>query len=145
LLCSYQTPTDALESARDGDNVLVDMTVGDIYGRGYDQMGLPHNLIASSCAKLREKRADEADPASIAKSLLILFCFNMTQISYMQAVVEGIDRIAVVGDAMHTTYANELAQYCIDFWSANKIKLIQSDYGAYFGSFGALLRQLDRA
>lgn len=143
LLCTFSTPTEALESALIGNNVNVDMTVGDIYGRSYDELGLPHNLIASSCAKLRDKRREDMDEPSVVKSLLLLFLFNMTQISYMQSLVEEVDRVVLVGDTMHNQYANQLAQYCIDYWSQGKIKFIQSDFGAYFGCFGALLKQLE--
>jgi pantothenate kinase len=59
------------------------MSVGDIYGGDYDAFGLDQNLIASSCAKLRN--GAEHQDADIARSVLTMFCFNLTQIVYLTA------------------------------------------------------------
>ena len=37
-----------------GDNLKVDLTVGDIYGRGYDKLGFPKDLLASSLGKVKD-------------------------------------------------------------------------------------------
>ncbi|GMM29730.1 pantothenate kinase [Martiniozyma asiatica (nom. inval.)] len=48
-----------LEMASSGDNENVDLLVGDIYGIGYDKIGLKSNHIASSMGKVFKKVFDE--------------------------------------------------------------------------------------
>ena len=54
----YNDPTEAIIAANNGDSSNIDMSVGDIYGGGYDKLGLPSQMIASSFGKLQYKKDD---------------------------------------------------------------------------------------
>lgn len=140
MTCNYEDPVEALQDALNGDHSLVDMTVKDIYGGAYQVLGLPADVIASSCAKLRETSHTNHNPADVAKSVLLLFLFNSTQLAYMQAQVEGIQNVVVIGNALHLPSLNMLAEVCMQFWSKGSLKLIHSEYGAYLAAFGSLLK-----
>lgn len=47
IMCGCETFEEAIELASRGDNKNVDKLVKDIYGSGYDQMGLPGDVIAA--------------------------------------------------------------------------------------------------
>jgi hypothetical protein len=56
LLTRCKTFDEVLDLAETGDATSVDMTVGDIYGRGYDKFHLGSSVIASSFGKLAMKQ-----------------------------------------------------------------------------------------
>lgn len=46
-MCGCETFEEAIDLASRGDNKNVDKLVKDIYGTGYDQMGLPGDIVAA--------------------------------------------------------------------------------------------------
>jgi len=62
LLTGARNFEDMLKLAEKGDNATVDLLVGDIYGAGYNKIGLKSTHIASSFGKVYKlKRAAETD------------------------------------------------------------------------------------
>ncbi|CAG9311077.1 unnamed protein product [Blepharisma stoltei] len=137
LCTNYKTPEEAIEEAALGDNGQADLTVGDIYGGDYSNIGLGADIIASSCAKLTTKIANQRD---LARSLLVMFAYNLTLIAYMVSKVEMIENIVVIGNAVSPPLFMHKAQESVNFWSRGSGKLIFSEYGAYMGALGALLQ-----
>ena len=83
-----------LALADKGDNSTVDMLVGDIYGQGYEKIGLKSSTIASSFGKVFRKGEDERQGESedeeekkefkaedISRSLLYAISNNIGQIA----------------------------------------------------------------
>ena len=54
------------------------MSVGDIYGGGYSQIGLPAFLIASSFGKLKDFTPEEI--ANVSKNVSYKYCYCFSQI-----------------------------------------------------------------
>lgn len=77
----YSDPTKMSMDAISGDSSKVDMSVADIYGGGYDDIGLPGDLLASSFGKLKD--LNEGDIGSkvtggdITKSLITMVVANV--------------------------------------------------------------------
>lgn len=140
----YNSPEEATIAALEGDNTEIDMTVGDIYGGSYTAFGLDSKLLASSCAKMRNKNPEEVPSQNIARAILNLFSWNVTQIAYMHALAEGLNRIVLIENVICIPQFMQLSQMCIDYWSRNTMKLIFTDYSAEFGALGALLRAKER-
>lgn len=97
-----------LQLADKGDNSSVDMLVGDIYGAGYEKIGLKSSTIASSFGKVfRQGQKDSTSGAApegedkkasfkaedISRSLLYAISNNIGQIAYMNAEKHNLDRI----------------------------------------------------
>jgi type II pantothenate kinase len=100
LLTDFKYPEEALREASGGDNSNIDMSVGDIYGGTYANIGLSSHVIASSFGKVRSKRKDELKrikDCDISRSLLSIIAGNMLQIGYMQATLENLSNIIVMG------------------------------------------------
>lgn len=88
ILCA-----DMLALADKGDNSSVDMLVGDIYGQGYEKIGLKSSTIASSFGKVFRQGDGEEDEAAeeekkkqfkaedISRSLLYAISNNIGQIA----------------------------------------------------------------
>ncbi|KAK7205077.1 type II pantothenate kinase [Myxozyma melibiosi] len=68
LLTGAKSFDDMLLMASKGDNSNVDMLVGDIYGTGYDRIGLKSSTIASSFGKVFKKRLQSTDGVEISDS-----------------------------------------------------------------------------
>ena len=61
LLTGADTYDDMLALSEKGDNANIDMLVKDIYGQGYEKIGLPGNIVASSFGKVwKRKRQGES-------------------------------------------------------------------------------------
>jgi len=100
LLTDYKYPEEALRGAGSGDNSTIDMSVGDIYGGSYSNIGLSSHIIASSFCKARGKRKDELKrirDCDISRSLLTIIAGNMLQIGYMLATLENLSNIILMG------------------------------------------------
>lgn len=100
LLTEYKYPDEALDDASKGDNSNIDMSVGDIYGGGYSDVGLAPHIIASSFNKARGKRKDDLGKikdCDISRSLLTLVAGNMLQIAYLHATLENLSTMVIIG------------------------------------------------
>jgi len=72
-----------LELSERGDNSMVDMLVGDIYGQDYSRLGLKSTMIASSFGKVFKKGGGKRQFSAedISKSLLYAISNNIGQIA----------------------------------------------------------------
>lgn len=76
--------------AEKGDHRKCDTLVSDIYGGGYECMGLSADLIAGSFGKCNPRKASVNSPtgADIAKSLLLMISNNIGQVCHLFGVLE---------------------------------------------------------
>ncbi|ODV97977.1 hypothetical protein PACTADRAFT_47803 [Pachysolen tannophilus NRRL Y-2460] len=157
-----------LEMALKGDNENVDLLVGDIYGKGYNKIGLKSNHIASSFGKAFKKIQDENidenedengndiddkdaerlrrikkfKESDISRSLLYAISNNIGQISYLQAQRYNLKKIYFAGSYIrgHPQTIHTLS-YAINFWSNGKQKAYFLKHESYLGSMGAFLKK----
>ncbi|KAH3669008.1 hypothetical protein OGAPHI_002763 [Ogataea philodendri] len=149
-----------LEMASKGNNEDVDLLVGDIYGKGYNKIGLKSNHIASSMGKVFKKvfrKTGQSESASsdnrlerlqnfnqqdIARSLLYAVSNNIGQISYLQAQRYGLDKIYFAGSYIRNHYQTiRTLSYAINFWSEGSKKAYFLKHEGYLGSMGAFLKK----
>lgn len=98
LLAGYENCMEALDEGMKGDYRVVDMTVGDIYGGGCADLGLPEDLLASSMGKAQYiKNKDKVEPRDLAKSIMAMFCINIALMTNLVADSEGIKTVIVQG------------------------------------------------
>lgn len=99
LLCDCESFDDAIELATKGDNKEVDKLVRDIYGKGYDSVGLPEDTVAASFGKVCTMKAEgkEVKKEDLARSALVTTANNIGSIALNAAKQHGIDRIVFVG------------------------------------------------
>lgn len=101
LVCHCDTFEEAIELAAKGDNANVDKLVKDIYGSGYESMGLPGDIVAASFGKVCSKEAREkVKPEDLARSALVTTCNNIGSIALNAANNHGVDRIVFVGKTL---------------------------------------------
>jgi hypothetical protein len=100
LVTRCKTFDEVLDLAEMGDASLVDMTVGDIYGGGYDKFHLSPSVIASSFGKLvmKEEAADGIREEDMARSLLMMITSNIGQVAYLNATIHKATHIYFVGN-----------------------------------------------
>ena len=137
LMTSFKTPEEALIASMQGDNSLIDMSVGDIYGSDYGGVGLRKDMVASSCAKLRF--ADEVDEHGLAKSLFGMFILNITQIACFISMAEEVDKVLVTGNMITVPVLMESAQACMNFWSRGTRQMLFNEYSFFMGALGELI------
>jgi len=126
-----------IKVAFDGDSNLVDMTVGDIYGKGY--LGLQSSMIASSFGKLITKSREEVQDKDLLRSLAVMITVNITQISALTAKSEGLPRIIMVGYQYSIPHFLKWMQIMVKYWSQGSVKLTFSKHAPYLGVIGTLL------
>ncbi|XP_057251367.1 pantothenate kinase 1 isoform X2 [Beta vulgaris subsp. vulgaris] len=100
LLTKCQSFDDLLELSHQGNNRVIDMLVGDIYGGSdYSKIGLSATTIASSFGKAisEKKELEDYKPEDVARSLLRLISNNIGQIAYLNALRYGLKRIIFGG------------------------------------------------
>lgn len=146
LLTKARGFDELLQLAEKGEPKNVDLLVQDIYGSGYEKIGLPGDLIASSFGKAaRTKNQGPAHDAvseeDIAKSLLIMISNDIGQIAYLQSQVHGVNKIIFGGffirgqkTTMHTI------TYAINYWSKGKTTALFLRHEGYLGAVGAYLK-----
>lgn len=159
ILTDCKTFDEMLEMAAHGNNENVDLLVGDIYGSGYNSIGLKANHIASSMGKVykrvfedvkganqsRSERLDKFQQQDIARSLLYAISNNIGQIAYLQAQRYNLKKIYFAGSYIRNHYQTiRTLSYAIDFWSNNTKKAYFLRHEGYLGSMGAfLMRRAD--
>lgn len=91
LLTRCKTFDEVLDLAETGDGTAVDMTVGDIYGRGYDKFHLGSSVVASSFGKLAMKPEPGAGirEEDMARALLMMITGNIGQVRVCAWYGEG--------------------------------------------------------
>lgn len=100
LLTRCKTFDEVLDLADLGDATSVDMTVGDIYGRGYDKFHLGSSVVASSFGKLAMKQepGEGIREEDMARALLMMITGNIAQVAYLNAVIYRATHIYFVGN-----------------------------------------------
>ncbi|KAI1731921.1 fumble domain-containing protein [Ditylenchus destructor] len=137
LLCGCETFEEAIELATKGDNKNIDKLVRDIYGSGYDSIGLPEDIVAASFGKITNasERA-KARKEDLARSALVTTTNNIGSIALNAAKQYGnflrVNPIA----------AKQLA-YAMDFWSQGQKKALFLVREGYFGAVGCLDKLVD--
>lgn len=172
LITGAKTYDQMLTWAQNGDNTNIDMLVGDIYGTGYNKIGLKSSSIASSFAKAFQHRKPSLSSSTnlnetdhqlltsteeiqkrnksfknedICKSLLYAISNNIGQIAYLQANIHNVKTIYFGGSYIrgHLTTMNTLS-YAINFWSEGSKQAFFLKHEGYLGAMGALLNGLDK-
>lgn len=142
LLTNCKSFDEVLDLAEIGDANLVDMTVGDIYGSGYDKFHLSPTVIASSFGKLATKQdaGDGLREEDMARALLMMITGNIGQVAYLNAVIHRATHIYFVGNFLrHNKISCRRLAYAIDYWSAGKMEALFLEHEGYFGAMGAFL------
>ncbi len=142
LLTGCKTFDEVLDLAEIGDANVVDMSVGDIYGRGYDKFHLSSSVIASSFGKLatRQDPGEGIREEDMARALLMMITGNIGQVAYLNAVIHRATHIYFVGNFLrHNKISCRRLAYAIDYWSGGKMEALFLEHEGYFGSLGAFL------
>ncbi|CEF64089.1 Fumble [Strongyloides ratti] len=145
LLCDCDTFEEAIDLASKGDHKNVDKLVSDIYGKGYDAVGLPGDTVAASFGKIvnKEQRI-KAKKEDLAHAALVTTTNNIGSIGLNVAIRYDITRIVFVGNFLRVNEiaARRLAS-AMDFWSGGTIKALFLKHEGYFGAVGCLDKLVD--
>lgn len=137
LACGYDEPEIAVRDAIKGNNELIDLSVGDIYGKSYDAFNLDSALIASSFGKLKYiKDMTHVDKQDISRSLMTLLCVTSSQITANLAYQSGVDKVIILGNPFECLEFMQMIQMAINYFSKEKIKVYFSDYAPYINLIG---------
>ncbi|KAH9616555.1 hypothetical protein KSS87_020714 [Heliosperma pusillum] len=141
LLTKCQSFDELLELSHQGNNRVIDMLVGDIYGGSdYAKIGLSATAIASSFGKpiSENKELEDYKPEDIARSLLRLISNNIGQIAYLNAVLYGLKRIIFGGFFIRShEYTMDTISVAVQFWSQGKAKAMFLRHEGFLGALGA--------
>uniref|UniRef100_F1KZL9 pantothenate kinase n=1 Tax=Ascaris suum TaxID=6253 RepID=F1KZL9_ASCSU len=145
VMCGCETFEEAIELASRGDNRNVDKLVKDIYGTGYDQIGLPGDIVAASFGKVcSAKERDKIRKEDLARSALVTTTNNIGSIAFNGAKAYGIDRIVFVGNFLRVNpIAARLLSNAMTFWSKGTKKALFLVHEGYFGAVGCLDKLVD--
>ncbi|XP_054824165.1 pantothenate kinase 1-like isoform X1 [Prosopis cineraria] len=143
LLTKCKSFDDLLELSYRGNNRVIDMLVGDIYGgMDYSKIGLSSTTIASSFGKVISDNKDLEDykPEDIARSLLRMISNNIGQISYLNALRFGLKRIFFAGFFIrnHPSTMDTLS-VAVNFWSKGEAKAMFLQHEGFLGAMGAFM------
>jgi pantothenate kinase len=139
LTCDYTDPEEAVKDAIKGNNELIDLSVGDIYGGSYEQFGLSSSLIASSFGKLKYvKDINEVKKEDISRSLLTLLCVTTSQMTAMLAKQQKINKLIVLGNPFESLEFFQMIQMATNYYSQDTVKSYFSDYSPYINLIGML-------
>eukprot|EP00914_Ancora_sagittata_P022001 GHVO01043788.1.p1 GENE.GHVO01043788.1~~GHVO01043788.1.p1 ORF type:complete len:497 (+),score=48.11 GHVO01043788.1:81-1571(+) len=76
----------------------------------------------------------------VARSLLTMMSFNISQLAYFQSVIHNCQRIAFVGYYLEMPGHLASIQHCIDFWSHGECRTSFFRLAPGLAAFGAALR-----
>ncbi|KAK0396863.1 hypothetical protein QR680_001889 [Steinernema hermaphroditum] len=140
LLCGCDSFEEAVMLASHGNNRNIDKLVKDIYGRAYDNVGLPEDTVAASFGKICSNEAREnATREDLAHSALVTTTNNIGSVALNAANHCKIDRIVFVGNFLRVNpIAARLLSKAMDFWSQGTKKALFLQHEGYFGAVGCL-------
>jgi pantothenate kinase len=139
LTCGYDDPEIAVKDAIKGNNELIDLSVGDIYGGTYQQFSLVSSLIASSFGKLKYiNDISQVNKADISRSLITLMCVSLAQITAFLAKDSGVDKVIIVGNPFECLEFMQMVQMGVNYYSEEKIKVYFSEWSPYINLIGML-------
>ncbi|XP_011622021.2 pantothenate kinase 2 isoform X2 [Amborella trichopoda] len=143
LLTKCKSFDEILELSQRGDNSAVDMLVGDIYGgMDYSKIGLSASTIASSFGKVISESKDlsEYRPEDISLSLLRMISYNIGQISYLNALRYGLNRIFFGGFFIRGhAYTMDTISFAVHFWSKGEAQAMFLRHEGFLGALGAFM------
>lgn len=92
LLTRYTSFDESMEAARNGVVTRVNLSVGDIYGGDYTDVGLPANITAAFFGKAirSEDPRKDIEDADIAKALIQMIAQNVTHVAFLLAQARGV-------------------------------------------------------
>ena len=145
LTGNYEDPELALKEAIEGDNQLIDLSVGDIYGGDYGGASLCSDLIASSFSKVSKVGdINKIDKKDVGKALLIFYGVTYAQVAAMVSGEEKIEKNIISGDSFNSLELMQMIESCQDAFTGGKIKAVFNDYSNYFEIIGMIV-ELEKA
>lgn len=143
LLTKCKSFDELLEMSHNGNNRVIDMLVGDIYGgMDYTKIGLTSTAIASSFGKAvsENKELEDYSPEDISRSLLRMISNNVGQISYLNALRFGLKRIFFGGFFIRGhAYTVDTISVAVHFWSNGEAKAMFLKHEGFLGALGAFM------
>ncbi|CAK7332669.1 unnamed protein product [Dovyalis caffra] len=143
LLTKCQSFDELLELSHQGNNRVIDMLVGDIYGgMDYSKIGLSSTAIASSFGRTisNNKELQDYKPEDISRSLLRMISNNIGQISYLNALRFGLKRIFFGGFFIRGhSYTLDTISVAVHFWSKGEAKAMFLRHEGFLGALGAFM------
>ncbi|XP_030961050.1 pantothenate kinase 1 isoform X2 [Quercus lobata] len=143
LLTKCKSFDELLQISHQGNNRVIDMLVGDIYGgTDYSKVGLSSTTIASSFGKTISDKKELQDyrPEDIARSLLRMISNNIGQIAYLNALRFGLKRIFFGGFFIRGhAYTMDTIAVAVDFWSKGEAKAMFLRHEGFLGALGAFM------
>ncbi|XP_020696808.1 pantothenate kinase 1 [Dendrobium catenatum] len=139
LLTGCTSYDDFLDLSQRGDNLTVDLTVGDIYGEhGYPKIGLPATTTASSFGKVTSNKLSDYRAEDFAAALLNAFTYNIGQISYFVAKLSGLKRIFFRGAYIcgHAKTMDKISR-ALKYWSKGEVQTTFLCHEGFMGTLGA--------
>lgn len=106
------------------------MTVGDIYGRNYND--LPSDIPAAFMSKDDGSTAEDRIAA-----LNQMLCVNIAHIATLNAKLHGLKRIIFSGGFI-TQYSEKELAFGVDYYSNQQIECIFMQHDLVLGSIGAM-------
>ncbi|KAL8121264.1 pantothenate kinase 1 isoform X2 [Apium graveolens] len=141
LLTNCKSFDELLKLSQEGNNRVIDMLVGDIYGGlDYSKIGLSSTTIASSFGKAisENKELEDYRPEDVARSLLRMISNNIGQISYLNALRFGLKRIFFGGFFIRGhEFTMDTISVAVDFWSKGEAKAMFLRHEGFLGALGA--------
>nr|KJB50224.1 hypothetical protein B456_008G159500 [Gossypium raimondii] len=143
LLTKCKNFDELLELSHQGNNRVIDMLVGDIYGgTDYAKIGLSATTIASSFGKAISDNKELVDykPEDISRSLLRMISNNIGQISYLNALRFGLKRIFFAGFFIRGhAYTMDTISVAVNFWSKGEAEAMFLRHEGFLGALGAFM------
>ncbi|XP_020241723.1 pantothenate kinase 1-like isoform X1 [Asparagus officinalis] len=139
LLTGCTSYDEFLELSQRGNNLSVDLTVGDIYGgHGYLKHGLPASTTASSFGKVSSNKLSDYKIEDLAAALLNAFTYNIGQISYFVSKLSGLKRIFFRGSYIcgHAKTMDKISR-SLKYWSKDQIQTTFLCHEGFMGTLGA--------
>lgn len=138
LTGNYEDAELALNDAIKGNNELIDLSVGDIYGGDYGGASLCSELIASSFSKVNNND-NKLERKDIGKALLIFYGVTYAQVASMVSSAERIDKAIISGDTFGSLELMQMIQTCLEGFTGNTIGAVFNDYSNYFEIIGMII------
>ena len=139
LTCNYDDMEIAIKEAAQGNNKLIDLSVGDIYGCDYGDISLCSNIIASSFSKISNlENLKKIDKKDIGKALLIFYGFTYAQVASLIPSGIKIDKNIISGDTFNSLELKQMIQVCLEALTGNTVGCVFSDYSNYFEIIGMI-------
>ncbi|CAL5051704.1 unnamed protein product [Urochloa decumbens] len=139
LLTGCSSYEEFLELSQRGNNLSVDLTVGDIYGEeGYPKIGLPASTTAASFGKVNSSKLSDYKMEDLAAALLNSFTYNIGQIAYFVANLSGLKRIFFRGAYVcgHEKTMDKISR-SLKYWSKGEVETTFLCHEGFLGTLGA--------